>query len=152
MLIISLLRAEFESAFWITLPIYFSVNVCRVIGIALLLFITQYCLLFSAKDPVNSSTFSLELVVNLLLLKIVSIHGTFLFRKDLNTDQYPLGLVDGSKNVFDKQKEYWKLQKWWLLLLLLLKRLYAFFYVISLFSCNWFMWNIDFMICFWYLH
>ena len=74
-------------------------------------------LLFLAKDAVNSSAFSLKLVVNLFSLKIVRTYGTFLlFWIDLNTDQYPLGLVDGSNNFFDKRKEYWKLHEWWLLL------------------------------------
>ena len=93
-------------------------------------------LLCLAKAAVNSSAFSLKLIVNPLSLKIVRIHGTFLlFWKDLNTNQYPLGLVDGSKNFFDKQKEYWKLQKWCLLLLwwLLLKHLYAFFMLCAFF-------------------
>ena len=146
MLIMSCPRALFESKFCITCSISFSVNVIfdkEVVKRELhyrRLSTIEHCL---AKKEWNNLVFSLKFVANLFSWKIGGIQGIFLLLwKDFSTDQYVLGLVDGSINFMDK-REYlsldasmetpskfwrdWKFSKYWLLLLLLLKGLYASF-------------------------
>ena len=95
-----------------TFLIAFSVNVIfdknlwvlpyRTDGSALPLSVSEYYL---AKKELNNSAFSLKLVTNLFSWKIGGIQGIFLLLwKDFSTDQYVLGLVDGSINFLDKRE------------------------------------------------
>ena len=104
--------ALFESKFCIIFSISFSVNVifdkdlsvlgCRKEGISLPLSMIEHCL---AKKELNSSAFSLKFVTKLFSRRIGGIQGIFLLLwKDFSTDQYVLGLVDGSVGFSDKRE------------------------------------------------
>ena len=71
-----------------------SVLGCRKDGISLPLSIIEHCL---AKKELNNSAFSLKLIINLFSQKNWWNTGYFIFLwKEFSTDQYVLGLVDGS--------------------------------------------------------
>ena len=60
---------------------------------------------WSAKKELSNSAFSLKFATNLFSRKVGGIRGIFLLLwKDFSTDQYVLGLVDGSINFLDKQE------------------------------------------------
>ena len=110
MLIMSCPCALFGSKLCITFSISFSVNVIfdkdlSVLGCRKREFHYRYLLLSLAKKELNNLAFSLKFVTNLLSLKIGGIQGIFLLLwEDFSTDQYVLGLADGSINFMDKRE------------------------------------------------
>lgn len=75
----------------------FSVLRCKVDGILLALFITEYCV---EKNELNNSVFSLKSATNLFSWKFKGI------QERLSTYQYVLELEDGSSNLLDKRLQY----------------------------------------------